>query len=116
MSNNQIRTIFETQKHITNIDIALYIITSNDTFKPINNDVQIFLHRDDISLLQKLNPNKVNKTLVIIDDCTIINFINPTQLYVYGRPLNINTIHLSRKYTKVPCTIRKNCNVFVSFK
>ena len=36
-------------------------------------------------------------------------------MFVYGRPLNINTIYLSQKYTKVPCTIRENCNVFVFF-
>ena len=54
--------------------------------------------------------------MVIIDDCTIINSVNPTQLVVNGKPLNINTIYLLQKYTKVPCTIRKNCNVYVLFK
>ena len=63
-----------------------------------------------------MNPNGVKKTLVIIDDCTIIKFINLTQFYVYGRPLNNYTIYLSQKYTKVPCTIKENCNVFVLFK
>ena len=63
-----------------------------------------------------MNFNRVKQTLVIIDDCTIIKSINHTQLYVYGRQLNINTIYLSQKYTKVPCTIRENCNVFVLFK
>ena len=33
LSITQIRTIFEEQKHITNIVIALDIITSNDKFK-----------------------------------------------------------------------------------
>ena len=33
LSINQIRTIFEEQNHITNIDMALDIITSNDKFK-----------------------------------------------------------------------------------
>ena len=32
LSINQIRTIFEQQKHITNIDSALDIITSNENF------------------------------------------------------------------------------------
>ena len=95
MCINQIRTIFEKQKHITNIDIALDIITSNDKFKSIKLEVVQLKHRDDIPLPQELNPNGVNKTLVIIDDCTIINSVNPTQLFVYGRPLNINTIYLS---------------------
>ena len=63
-----------------------------------------------------MNLQGINKTLVNIDDCTIINSDKPTQLSVYGRPLNINTIYLSKKYTKVPCTIRKNSNVFVFFK
>ena len=53
--------------------------------------------------------------MVIIDDYTIINSVNPTQFFVYGRPVNINTIYLSQKYIKVSCTIRKNCNVFVLF-
>ena len=63
-----------------------------------------------------MNPNRIKQTLVIIDDCTIIKSINPTELYVYGRLLNINTIYLSQKYTKVLCTIRENCNVSVLFK
>ena len=53
--------------------------------------------------------------LVVIDDCTIINSVNYIQFFVYGRPLNINTIYLSQKYTKVSCTIKENCNVFVCF-
>ena len=40
---------------------------------------------------------ELKNTFVIIDDCTIINSINSTQLFVYGRPLNINTIYLSQK-------------------
>ena len=104
------------EKHITKIDIALDIITSSDKFKSSKLEVVQFKHPDDIQLLLELNPSGINKTLVIIDDCTIIKSINPTQLYVYGRPLNINTIYLSQKYTKVPCTIRENCNVFVLFK
>ena len=111
---NQNRTIFDQQKHITNIDIALDIITSNDKFKSSKLEV-VQLKHPDIPLPQELNPNGVKQTL-IIDDCTIIKSINPTQLYVYERQLNINTIYLSQKYTKVPCTIRENCNVFVLFK
>ena len=106
MSINQIRTIFKEQKHITNIDIALDIITSNDKFKSSKLEVVQLNHPDDIPLPQELNTQGIKTTLVIIDDCTIIKSINPTQLYVYGRPLNINTIYLSQKYTKVPCTIR----------
>ena len=116
LSINQIITIFEKQKHITNIDMALNIITSSDKFKSSKLEVVQLKHPDDIPFPQELNPQGINKTLVIIDDCTIIKSINLTQLYVYGRPLNINTIHLSQKYTKVLCTIRENCNVFVLFK
>ena len=103
-------------KNITNIDIALDIITSNDKFKSSKLEVVQFKHSDDIPLPHELNPNGINKTLVIIDDCKMINSVNPTQLFVYGRQLNINTIYLSQKYTKVPCTIRENCNIFVLFK
>ena len=97
LSINQIRTIFEEQNHIINIDIALDIITSNDKFKSSKLEVVELKHPDDIPLPQELNPNGVKQKLVIIDDCTIIKSINPTQLYVYGRPLNINTIYLSHK-------------------
>ena len=96
--------------------MALDIITSNCKFKSIKLEVVQLKHPDDIPLPQDLNPNGVKQTLVIIDNCTIIKSINPTQLYVYRRPLNINTIYLSQKYTKVPCTIRGNCNVVVLFK
>ena len=116
LSINQIRTIFEEQNHITNIDMELDIITSNDKFKSSKLEVVQLKHSDDIPLFQELNLNGVKQTLVIIDNCTIINSVNPTQLYVYGRPLNINTIYLSQKYTNVPCTIREICNVFVLFK
>ena len=96
--------------------MALDIITSNDKFKSSKLEVIELKHPDGILLPQELNPNGVKQTLFIIDDCTIIKSINPTQLYVYGRPLNINTIYLSQKYTKVPCTIKENCHVFVLFK
>ena len=96
--------------------MALDIITLNGKFKSSKLEVVEFKHPDDIPLPQELNPQGINKTLVIIYDCTIINSVNPTQLYVYGRPLNINTIYLSQKYTKVQCTIRENYNVFLLFK
>ena len=75
-----------------------------------------FKSPDDIPLLNELNPRGVKRVLVVIDDYTIIKSVNPIQLFVYGRPLNINTIYLSQKYTKVPNTIREHCNVFVFFK
>ena len=96
--------------------MALDIITSSDKFKSSKLEVIELKHPNDIPLPHELNPNGVNKTLVIIDDCTIINSVNPTQLFVYGRPLNNNKIYLSQKYTKVVCTIRENCNIFVLFK
>ena len=54
---------------------------------------KIFHHPDLLPLPHKLNPHRISKTLVIIDYCTIINSVNPTQLFVYGRPLNTNTIY-----------------------
>ena len=113
---NQVKTIFEEQISITNIDNALDIITSNDKFKQTELEVQIFNHLDLLPLPNELNPHEINKPLVIIDDCTIINSVNPTKLFVYGRPITINTIYLSQKYAKVPATIRENCNVFILFK
>ena len=63
--------------------MALDIINSNDKFKSSKLEVIELKHPDDIPLSQELNPNGVKQTLVIIDDCTIIKSINPTQLYVY---------------------------------
>ena len=33
----------------------------------------------------------MTKTLIIYDDCTITNSVNSKQLFVYCKPLNINT-------------------------
>ena len=93
---NQIKTIFEKQNIITDIDNALNIINFNDKFKRTELEVQLFNHFNLLFLPNELNPYGINKTLIIIDDCTIINSVNPTQLFVYGRPLNLNTIYLSQ--------------------
>ena len=113
---NQIKTIFEEQNCITNIDNALDMITSHDKFKRTELEIQIFNHPDLLPLPNELNFQNINKILAIIDNCTIIIFVNPSQLFLYGTPLNINTIYLSQKYTKVPATIRENFNVFILFK
>lgn len=96
---NQIRTLFNVQKDISDIDSALDMIckaldakTNNDKFKPINIDVEVYNHPDMLPLPQEINPGGKSKVLCVIDDCTIINSLNPTQLFVYGRPLNIHTI------------------------
>ena len=113
---NQIIIIFEQQNHIKDINNALDIISNNVKFKPSNLEVTVYKKPDDILLPQELNSKGHKRILVIIDDCTILNSVKPTHLFVYGRPLNINTIYLSQKYTKVPFSIRENCNVFVFFE
>ena len=50
---NQIKTIFEEQKSISDIDNVLDIITSNDKFKRTDLEVQIFNHPD--SFLFQMN-------------------------------------------------------------
>ena len=115
-SINQIRTIFKQQQHITDINIALDIISNNEKLKPSKLEVTVYEKRNVIPLPQELNPKGNKRILVIIYDCAIINSVKPTQLFVSGRQLNINTIYLSQKYTNVPCTIIKNCNVFVFFE
>ena len=97
LSINQIRIIFEKQQHITDINNALDIISNNEKFKPNNLDVTVYEKPDNILLVQELNPKRHKRILVIIDNCTIINSVKPSQLFVYGRPLNINTIYLSQK-------------------
>ena len=97
---NQIKTIFEEQNSISDIDNALDIITSNVKFKRTELEVQIFNYPDLLLFLNELNFQGIKKTLVIIDDYTIINSVNPTQLFVYCRPLNIYTIYLSQDILK----------------
>ena len=71
LSINQIKTIFEQQNHITNMYMALDIITSNETFKRIDRikspDSQIevitYKHPNDILLPHELNPNGVKKNI-----------------------------------------------------
>ena len=65
MSINQIRTLFEEQKHITNIDMALDIITSSDKFKSSKLEVVEFKHPDDIPFPQELNPQGIKKHLLL---------------------------------------------------
>ena len=59
LSINQIRTIFEQQKHITYIDSALDIITSNENFKPTKLEVIEFKSPDNIPLPNELNTIRV---------------------------------------------------------
>ena len=63
-----------------------------------------------------MNHKEITKTLVITDECTIINAVYPTQLFVYGRQLNIDKIYLLQKYMKVLSTIKENNNVYACFK
>ena len=79
LSINQIRTIFEQQKHITDINIALDIISNNEKFKPSKLEVTVSEKPDDIPLPQELNLKGHKRILVIIDDCKIINSVKPTQ-------------------------------------
>ena len=67
-------------------------------------------------MIYLLPQNIGSNSLVIIDDCTIINSLQPSQLFVYGRPLGVNVIYLSQKYSKVLPIIRENANVFIFFK
>ena len=110
--------MFEVQKDSNDIDLALKTIREKKekVIKDKDPIIEVYDHLDMLPLPQVLNPGGRLKILCIIDDCTIINSLNPTQLFVYCRPLNINTIYISQKYTKVPSTIRENTNVFILFK
>ena len=107
------KPIIKEPNSITDIDNDFDIIISNDKFKRTVLEIQIFNYPDFRPLPNELNPQGLNKTLVIIDDCTINSSVNSTQLFIYGRPLNINTNYLLTKYTKVPWTISENCNGFI---
>ncbi len=47
------------------------------------------------------------------DDSTLLNPYNPTQVFVYGRPLGVGIIYISQKFTKIASTIRENANYWV---
>ena len=61
LSLNQIKTIFERQKHITNIDSALDINTSNENFNPTKLEVIELKSPNDIPFPQELNPRGIKK-------------------------------------------------------
>ena len=63
LSINQVKTIFEEQNSITDIENALDIITFNDKFKRTDLEVQIFNHPDLLLLPNELNPQGIKKNI-----------------------------------------------------
>ena len=105
----QVASIFENQDEIDNVD-ELIDDLSNDS-----NDIRVTIYRSPDELPE---PEKLKvKTLVIVDDCLLKRQSNIENLFVYGRPLGINTIYLTQSYFATDKqSIRGNCNAFIFFE
>ena len=108
----QVASIFENQDEIDNVDELINDLSNN------NNDIHVTIYRspDELPEPEKLTIKKA-KTLVIIDDCMLKRQNNIENLFVYGRPLGINTIYLTQSYFATDKqSIRGNCNAFIFFE
>lgn len=82
-------------------------------------DYQITDELNEKILLDELEKNKKDQTLVIFDD-----FINEKEseqkpiktLFTQGRKKNVSTIYISQTFMDIPKIIRKNSNYLVLFK
>ena len=72
--------------------------------------------------IDKYNPNKENKVLIVFDD-VIADIINNkklnsivTELFIRCRKLNISLVFISQSHFKVPKSVRNNSTHFVIMK
>ena len=72
--------------------------------------------------IDKYNPNKENKVLIVFDD-VIADIINNkklnsivTELFIRCRKLNISLVFMSQSHFKVPKSVRNNSTHFVIMK
>ena len=79
------------------------------------------MHKVDKNI-DKYNPDKENKVLIVFDDM-IADMINNkklnsvvTELFIRGRKLNISLVFITQSYFKVPKDIRLNTTHFFIMK
>ena len=72
--------------------------------------------------INNYNPDKENKTLIVLDDM-IADMINNkklnsvvTELFIRGRKLNISLVFITQSYFKVPKDVRLNTTHFFIMK
>ncbi len=118
---SHIESIFRYQDEIDDVntlidEISMRINTSNSS------GIYVKTYKDPEELpfpeeLVNTLPEGKKRTLVIIDDCLKKKQNRLQDYFVYGRPLNINTIYLSQSYFDLDLhTIRNNCQVVIAFE
>lgn len=118
---SQIESIFRYQDDIDNVDDLIDEV-ANRTQNGNQNETFVKTYKDPEELpspeeLVNALPEGKRKTLVIIDDCLKKKQGKLQDYFIYGRPLNINTIYLSQSYFSLDLhTIRNNCQVFIVFE
>lgn len=124
LNMSHIESIFRLQDEIDNVDTLIDEVsaTVKHCKEPVVN-IQTYKDPDDLPSPEELvntlpkAPEAKRKTLVIIDDCLKKKQSKLQDYFVYGRPLNINTIYLSQSYFALDLqTIRNNCQVFIVFE
>ena len=117
LTKSQILKLFQLQHDISDpvkaIDSVINQIPQNLRKKK---EVITFTHPQDVPPPEELNKDK-KKCLVICDDCMLLDNGNITNIFVYGRPLQINIIMLTQSFTQIDKrTIRDQAEFFVFFK
>ena len=112
---SQVLKFFEIQEDVDEYKKALDTIVEK-LEKKFKVEVLSYNNPELLPSPEELNQNLKYKVLVICDDSTLLNQINPTQIFVYGRPLQVNIIYISQRYTRINATIRENTNMFIFFK
>ena len=109
----------EKYQHLVNKREKLGIDHFNDPedFIKYSNDIH-----DVCNPIEKYNPNKSRKVLIVFDDmiADVINNkkLNPivTELFIRSRKLNISAVFIKQSYFKVPKDVRLNSTHFLIMK
>ena len=109
----------EKYQHLVNKREKLGIDHFNDPedFIKYSNDIH-----DVCNPIEKYNPNKSRKVLIVFDDmiADMINNkkLNPivTELFIRSRKLNISVVFIKQSYFKVPKDVRLNSTHFLIMK
>jgi len=117
LKNKHIKALFQNQNEINDYKKAIPIIARE---LPDNDkshiEVITYQNSDEIPPPDKLKKDG-SKTLVILDDMLTKDQKPIAELFVYGRPCNLNVIYLSQSYFKLDRqTIRLNANFLIFFK
>ena len=97
--------------------VSINLFNDSKAFIEYSNDMH-----DVYKNIDKYNPDKENKILIVFDDM-IADMINNkklnsivTELFIRGRKINISLVFITQSYFKVPKDIRLNTSHFLSQK